>query len=299
MTKIGFIGLGHMGEPMAKNLLKASFELVVYDLSKTKLNIFQSLGAKTTDDHSLMSHKPDIVITMLPSGKEVRHIYENMIFPHIHPNVLLIDCSTIDVETSRSLSQMAEQKKIAMVDAPVSGGVAGAEAGTLTFMVGGSLKAFEQAKPILLKMGKTVIHVGGPGNGQAVKICNNMMLAIQMISVAEGFALAEKLQVPADALFEVASKASGQCWSLTQYCPEPGLVPTSPANKDFKPGFTTEMMLKDLKLSQQMAQNSGASTPLGAMATVLYTSYRNMVGGNDDFSSIIRFIKAKLPKEKA
>lgn len=296
MKKIAFIGLGHMGEPMARNLLKNGSRLIVSDINQEKLKVFKGLGA-TVAEKNFMSEQPEIIITMLPSGKEVRQIYESYIFPNLKSHQLLVDCSTIDVETTRQLALKAQDKKAYMIDAPVSGGVAGAEAGTLTFMVGGNAQAVEQVKPILLQMGKNIIHVGETGSGQAVKICNNMMLAIQMISVAEGFALAEKLNLPASALFEVASKASGQCWSLTQYCPEPNLVPNSPASKNFAPGFTTAMMLKDLRLSQQTAQNVGATTPLGAMATMLYTTHHNLAGGQLDFSSIIRFIKGQFGQQ--
>jgi 3-hydroxyisobutyrate dehydrogenase len=203
----------------------------------------------------------------------------------------LIDSSTIDVETARHVHNAAQQAGFDMVDAPVSGGVAGAEKAALTFMVGGTEKAFVRAKPVLEAMGKTIVHAGKPGNGQAAKICNNMILAVNMIAVSEAFILAERLGLEAQSLFDICSKASGQCWALTTYCPMPGLVPTSPANRDYLPGFTTAMMLKDLRLSQEAAQSMGTKTPLGAAATSLYTVFNN--SGNDkmDFSGIIRMLR--------
>src|SRR6195256_2617249 len=207
------------------------------------------------------------------------------------PATLRIDSSTIDVETSRAVAQAAEGRGLAMVDAPVSGGVSGAEAATLTFMVGGSDEGFARARPVLESMGKTIVHAGGPGTGQAAKICNNMILGASMIVVSEAFLLAEKLGLDAQKLFDIASKSSGQCWSLTSYCPVPGPVPTSPANRDYQAGFTAAMMLKDLKLAQDAAKAAGAETPLGADAAKIYGEYVEAGEGPRDFSGVIRFIR--------
>ena len=230
---------------------------------------------------------------MLPAGSHVRSIYlgDEGIVAQARPDTILIDCSTIDVETARLVAGRAEQAGIAMVDAPVSGGVGGAEAGTLTFMVGGSDAAFEMAKPFLDVMGKTVVHAGGAGNGQAAKICNNMVLGISMIAVSEAFNLADKLGLDRQALFDISSKASGQCWSLTTYCPVPGPVPTSPANRDYKAGFTGAMMLKDLNLAQEAARTTGTATPLGAGAQQLYTLFASDGQADRDFSAIIEFLR--------
>jgi 3-hydroxyisobutyrate dehydrogenase len=223
----------------------------------------------------------------------VRDIYlgDNGAIAGAGPGTLLIDSSTIDVETARVVSAAAERRGLAMLDAPVSGGVGGAQAATLTFMVGGPDAAFERAKPILATMGKTIVHAGGPGNGQAAKICNNMILGVSMIAVSEAFVLAEKLGLNAQKLFDISSKSSGQCWSMTNYCPVPDLVPTSPANRDYQAGFTAAMMLKDLKLAQDAAKAAGATTPLGAEAAKLYDRYVESGETARDFSGIIRFIR--------
>jgi 3-hydroxyisobutyrate dehydrogenase len=238
----------------------------------------------------------DAVITMLPAGQHVRAVYldEKGVIASASAATLLIDCSTIDVDSARIVSAAAKGRALDMVDAPVSGGVAGAAAGTLTFMVGGSDQAFARAEPILKTMGKAIVHAGPSGNGQAAKICNNMMLGIQMISVAEGFALAEKLGLSAAKLFEISSKASGQCWSLTNYCPEPGLVPSAPSNRDYQPGFTAAMMLKDLRLAQQAAASAGAPTPLGAGAAALFALFAGKGREALDFSAIIQMIKGEI-----
>ena len=212
---------------------------------------------------------------------------------HAKPGSLLIDSSTIDVETARNVAASAEAKGILMVDAPVSGGVGGAQGGTLTFMVGGSDEAFEMAKPVLEAMGKTIVHAGGPGNGQAAKICNNMVLGISMIAVSEAFVLAEKLGLDAQKLFDISSKSSGQCWSMTSYCPVPGPVPTSPANRDYEAGFSASMMLKDLRLAQEAARGVRAATPLGAGAAAIYTQYVDGGDGGRDFSGIFRFLRGE------
>jgi 3-hydroxyisobutyrate dehydrogenase len=236
----------------------------------------------------------DIVVTMLPSGKEVREVYlgADGIVMNAKPGTLLIDSSTIDVETARAVGKAAGDKSLMMVDAPVSGGVGGAQGATLTFMVGGPDAAFAKAKPVLEQMGKTIVHAGGAGNGQAAKICNNMILGISMIAVSEAFVLAEKLGLDAQKLFDISSKSSGQCWSMTTYCPVPGPVPTSPANRDYQAGFTAAMMLKDLKLSQEAATSAGAQTPLGAQAGTIYEHFVQSGEAGRDFSGIIRFLRA-------
>jgi 3-hydroxyisobutyrate dehydrogenase len=230
---------------------------------------------------------------MLPAGKHVREVYMGVggIIENANPGTLLIDCSTIDVETAREVASAAEARGLMMLDAPVSGGVGGATAGTLTFMVGGSAQAFTRAQSILEKMGNTIVHAGGAGNGQAAKICNNMILGVSMIAVSEAFVLAEKLGLDHQKLFDISSKSSGQCWSMTSYCPVPGPVPASPANRDYQAGFTADMMLKDLKLAQEAAKASGTVTPLGANAERIYSSYAASGEGARDFSGIIRFIR--------
>ena len=230
---------------------------------------------------------------MLPAGQHVREVYlgPNGIVSAANPGTLLIDCSTIDVESARAVAAEAEKKGLFMVDAPVSGGVGGAAGGTLTFMVGGTAQAFQRAESILQKMGKTIVHAGGAGTGQAAKICNNMILGISMIAVSEAFVMAEKLGLDHQKLFDISSKSSGQCWSLTTYCPVPGPVPTSPANRNYEPGFTVAMMLKDLRLAQEAARAAGANAQMGAEAERLYSAYADSGEGGRDFSGIVRFIR--------
>ena len=291
MTRIGFIGIGNMGGPMAANLVKAGHAVTVFDLSAACLEKAAAAGCQVAETTDQAVSGANVVITMLPAGPQVRAVYETHILPHAGPETLLLDCSTIDVETARAVQAQAAERGLAMLDAPVSGGVTGAAAGSLTFMVGGEASAFAAAKPYLEVMGGTLVHCGGPGTGQAAKICNNMMLGIQMISVAEAFGLAEKLGLAADRLFEVSSKASGQCWSLTSYCPEPGLVPSSPANRAYQPGFTAAMMLKDLALARAAAGAAGADTPLGEKAAALYEKFIKSGDGEVDFSGIITMIR--------
>src|ERR1700754_3477783 len=265
MARIGFIGLGNMGLPMAQNLIKAGHQVEGVDVNPASVEKLKAAGGTGVETAKIAAARADVVITMLPSGKEVREIYLGVggIVENANAGTLLIDCSTIDVESARVVSAAAEARGLLMLDAPVSGGVGGASAGTLTFMVGGSERAFERALSILQAMGKTIVHAGGAGNGQAAKICNNMILGISMIAVCESFLLAEKLGLDADKLFEIASQSSGQSWAMTGYCPVPGLVPTSPANRDYQAGFTAAMMLKDLKLAQDASSAAGASTALG------------------------------------
>ena len=291
MSVVGFIGVGNMGGPMAANLIKAGHSVKAFDLSPSAVDRAVEEGATAVGSAAEAAFDSDVVITMLPAGTHVRSVYEDEVFGHGREGALFIDCSTIDVETARSVHESAAEKGYLMVDAPVSGGIMGAAAGTLTFMCGGSDEAFDLAKPILDQMGKTIVHAGGPGNGQAAKICNNMMLGIQMISVCEAFNLAEKLGLDAQKLFDVSSTASGQCWSLTTYCPVPGPVETSPANRDYAPGFTSAMMLKDLNLAQGAAGAFGATTPMGEKAAALYAEFCQ--GGSEgvDFSGIIKMLK--------
>jgi len=295
MARIGFIGLGNMGLPMAQNLLKADHTVEGVDVSSAAVDKLKASGGAGVETAKTAAARADVVITMLPSGKEVREVYlgSSGIIDNANAGTLLIDCSTIDVETARAVAAAAEKKGLLMLDAPVSGGVGGATAGTLTFMVGGSAQAFTRAETILQKMGKTIVHAGGAGNGQAAKICNNMMLAISMIGVSEGFMLAKRLGLDFQKLFDVASTSSGQSWALTNYCPVPGPVPTSPANRDYQAGFTAAMMLKDLLLAQQAANAVGASTPLGASAAQLFTLFVNGGHAAKDFSGIIRMLDGK------
>ncbi|MBM3569511.1 MAG: 3-hydroxyisobutyrate dehydrogenase [Alphaproteobacteria bacterium] len=291
MTKIAFLGLGNMGGPMARNLIKAGHQVTGYDPVPAAIETAAKAGARKAGSIAEAVSGAEAVVTMLPAGAQVREAYAAIVAA-TPKGTLLIDSSTIDVASARAVEKLAADKGHDMVDAPVSGGVGGAEAATLTFMVGGSARAFERAKPLLEKMGKTIVHAGAPGNGQAAKICNNMILGVAMIGTCEAFALAEKLGLPAQTLFDISSKSSGQSWSMTSYCPVPGPVPTSPANRDYKPGFTAAMMLKDLKLAQEAAQAAGAATPLGASAAQLYGLFCNAGQAGADFSGIIRMLRS-------
>ncbi|MBT6443172.1 MAG: 3-hydroxyisobutyrate dehydrogenase [Alphaproteobacteria bacterium] len=292
MSDIGFIGVGNMGAPMVKNLVAAGHSVTAFDLSAVALDQAVAAGATPAADIGAVAAGRDVVITMLPAGEHVRSVYLDAggVLEKASAGALLADCSTVDVESARAVHAKAAAAGLEMVDAPVSGGVGGADAGTLTFMVGGSEAAFGRAEAVLANMGKTVIHAGGAGSGQAAKVCNNMVLGISMIAVSEAFALADKLGLDRQKLFDISSTASGQCWSLTNYCPVPGPVPASPANRDYQAGFTAAMMLKDLRLSQQAAADSGATTELGAEATALYERF--CAAGNDsvDFSGIFKMV---------
>jgi 3-hydroxyisobutyrate dehydrogenase len=296
MAGIGFIGLGNMGLPMARNLLKAGHQVTGYDVVGAALDAAVAAGAGRAVSASAAAAGAEVVLTMLPEGRHVREVYlgDDGIIARAKPGSLLIDCSTIDVDSARAVNQAAAARGLEVLDAPVSGGVAGAEGATLTFMVGGSDAGMARARPILELMGKAVVHTGPSGNGQAAKICNNMLLAISMVGVCEAFVLAERLGLPAEKLFEVSSKSSGQCWALTSYCPVPGLVPTSPANREYRPGFTAAMMAKDLRLAQNAAQAVDAPTPMGAQARALYALFANRGHGGLDFSAIIRMIAGHL-----
>lgn len=293
MASIGFIGLGNMGGPMARNLVQAGHRLRVYDLSASAVERVVEAGAEAASGVAAATQDADFVITMLPAGEHVREVYlgEDGVLAAAAPGTLLVDCSTIDVATAREMSVVAATADLDMLDAPVSGGVAGAEAATLTFMVGGSPHAFAAAQPILAAMGKTVIHAGSAGTGQAAKICNNLILGVSMIAVCEAFVLAEKLGLAAQTLFDVASRSSGQCWSLTSYCPVPGPVPGSPANRDYRAGFSAGMMLKDLRLAESAASQVAATTALGAEAAGLYAAFVARGEANTDFSGIITMIR--------
>lgn len=293
MAKIGFIGLGNMGLPMAGNLVKGGHEVGGFDLVGENMGRAASRGITGRSSAEDAVTGVDIVVTMLPAGKHVLDVYGSGVLKTAKPGTLFIDSSTIDVSSARQAHNLAAQAKMLSLDAPVSGGVGGAEAATLTLMCGGSKDAFAKAQPALEAMGKKVVHCGDAGAGQAAKICNNMILGISMIAVCEGFALAEKLGLSHQALFDVASTSSGQCWSLTSYCPVPGPVPTSPANNDYKPGFASALMLKDLKLAQEAASAAGATTPLGAAAAQIFGMHNAWGEGGKDFSGIIHLIRGK------
>jgi 3-hydroxyisobutyrate dehydrogenase len=290
MTTIGFIGLGNMGNPMAANLVKAGYAVQGFDLVPENLKTARDNGVVVMANGVAAAKDAEIVITMLPAGKHVLSVYED-IAPKAAKGTLFIDSSTIDVDSARRAHAIAGKHGLLSIDAPVSGGTGGAAAGTLTFMAGGSKEAFAKAEPVLQPMAGRIVHCGDAGAGQAAKICNNMILGVSMIGVSEAFVLAEKLGLSHQALFDVASTSSGQCWSLTTYCPVPGPVPASPANRNYQPGFAAALMLKDLKLAQEAAQQSGAVTPLGAEAAQLYAVFNAQGHGGTDFSGIIKFLR--------
>lgn len=289
MARIGFIGLGNMGLPMAGNLVRAGHEVAGFDLGAAPMAALVAAGGTAAASAEEAARGAEIVITMLPAGRQVREVVTPALAETTAPSAIFIDSSTIDVATAREVSGLLPRP---MLDAPVSGGVMGAENATLTFMVGGTETAFAQARPVLAAMGRNIVHCGAAGAGQAAKACNNMLAAISMIGTGEAFILAEKLGLSHQALFDVASTSSGQCWSLTTYCPVPGPVPTSPANRDYKPGFAAALMRKDLGLAQQAASEFGAATPLGAMALKLYESFCEAGGGGTDFSGIIQALRS-------
>jgi len=290
MATIAFIGLGNMGGPMAANLVKAGHKVVAFDLVEASRNQARSDGAVIAESAPAAVKSAEVVVTMLPAGRHVLSVWGEVV-PAMSKGALIIDCSTIDVESAKQAHVLAAKHGVASVDAPVSGGTGGAKAATLTFMCGGDDKAFAAAKPVLEKMGKKIVHCGGAGAGQAAKICNNMILGISMIAVGEAFTLAEKLGLSHQALFDVASTSSGQCWSLTSYCPVPGPVPASPANNDYKPGFASALMLKDLTLAQDAATATGAATPLGKHAQEIYKAFDAAGNGGMDFSGVVNFIR--------
>src|SRR3984885_10582336 len=295
MPHIGFIGLGNMGGPMAANLIKAGEHVSGFDVVDASREASARDGVQIVGNAKACVENADIVISMLPAGEHVLSVWKDVL-PAANQGALFIDCSTIDVESARKAHGLAAERGIATLDAPVSGGVGGAKAATLTFMVGGSQHAFERGKPVLERMGKRVVHCGEAGNGQAAKICNNMILGISMIAVSEAFVLGEKLGLSHQALFDVASASSGQCWSLTSYCPVPGPVPASPANNEYKPGFASALMVKDLTLAQDAAKAAGAATPLGKHAQEIYKAFDAAGHGGVDFSGIIQHVRGLAGK---
>ena len=288
--KIGFIGLGNMGGPMAANLVAAGHTVLGFDLSLDAREAARASGVAVAASPAEAAADADAVVTMLPAGRHVVQVWTELA-DAVRAGMPVIDSSTIDVDSARQAHALLAAKGCLTLDAPVSGGTGGAAAGTLTFMVGGTAEAFAAGEPILGKMGKRIVHCGGAGAGQAAKICNNMILGISMAGVCEAFALAEKLGLSHQALFDVASTSSGQCWSLTSYCPVPGPVPASPANRDYRPGFAAALMLKDLRLAQEAALASGAVTPLGAQAAQIYGLFESLGHGSEDFSAIIRMLR--------
>ena len=290
MAKIGFIGLGNMGLPMAKNLINADHDVIGFDLVEECMSNLVDAGGRSGKQLEDCVSDVNVVITMLPEGKHVDAVYNNGILGTAAKDTLLIDCSTIDVDTARSVGGEAKKLGYNMVDAPVSGGTGGAQAGTLTFMVGGEEHTFNLAKPYLDIMGKNIVHAGGMGNGQAAKICNNMILGISMIAVSESFAMAEKLGLSAQNLFDITSSSSSQCWAMTSYLPVPGPVPASPANNDYQPGFTGAMMAKDMKLARDAAILSGQKTELADSALLMYERFLAEGGSSKDFSAIYKMI---------
>ena len=295
MASIAFIGLGNMGGPMAANLVKAGHKVTAFDLVAASRDQAKADGAAIAESSVGSVKGADVVVTMLPAGKHVISVWTEVI-PSMAKGALIIDCSTIDVESAKQAHALAAKHGMLSIDAPVSGGTGGAKGATLTFMCGGEDKAFAAAKPVLENMGKRIVHCGGAGAGQAAKICNNMILGISMIAVGEAFALAEKLGLSHQALFDVASTSSGQCWALTSYCPVPGPVPASPANNGYKPGFASNLMVKDLTLAQDAAGATGAATPLGKHAQEIYKAFDAAGHGGVDFSGIIQHVRGLAGK---
>jgi 3-hydroxyisobutyrate dehydrogenase len=293
MAVIGFIGLGHMGGPMSANLVKAGHTVRGFDLSPAVLEVAEEHGVTPVGSVADAASGADAVITMLPGGQQVLECYAGGVLAAAAPGTLLIDSSTVDVADARKAHQLATEAGFGALDAPVSGGTAGADAGTLTFMVGGSEENFRRAQPVLDPMARKVIHCGGPGNGQVTKMCNNLILGASMIAVSEAFVLGERLGVSHQALYDVASVSTGQCWALTTNCPVPGMVATSRADHDYEPGFTAALMLKDLMLAASAAEQSGTDTAVGRLATELYRRFNDEGGGGYDFAAIIKSIRER------
>ncbi|MEQ8556944.1 MAG: 3-hydroxyisobutyrate dehydrogenase [Henriciella sp.] len=296
MTKLAFIGLGNMGSGMCANLAKGGFEVTAFDLNEEAVKQAVSAGATKAGSIKDAVSDVDVVVTMLPAGKHVHQVYfgDDGVAANAKPGTLFLDCSTIAVEEAREAAKKAGEAGFAYMDAPVSGGVAAAEGGTLTFMVGGPEEGYERAKPVLEKMAKNVFHAGAAGNGQVAKIANNMLLGISMIGTCEAFNLAEKLGLDAQTFFDISSTASGQCWSMTSYCPAPGPVPAAPSNRDYKPGFAVAMMLKDLKLALASAEGAGAETPLGHHAEEIYAKLDEDGHAGLDFSGVMKRIRGEI-----
>ncbi len=299
MTRIAFIGLGNMGGGMAANLAKGGHDVRAFDLSAEALKRAEANGCLPAASAGEAVAEAEAVITMLPAGKHVREVYETAVIGQAPASAILIDCSTIDVATAREEIEKARAAGYQMVDAPVSGGIAAAEAGTLTFMVGGTDEAFARARPSLDVMGKAVIHAGAPGAGQAAKICNNMLLGASMVATCEAFVLAGKLGLDLQTFFDISSRASGQCWSMTSYCPVPGVGPETPADRDYEGGFAAALMLKDLRLAMEAATSVDAYTPMGAHAEELYARFADLGGAGKDFSAIIKMIDDSWPAPTA
>ena len=285
--KVGFIGLGNMGLPMAENLYEAGHEIIGFDLKKeikAKFSVFNEIGHVVKDKQ--------VIFTMLPSGREVMDVYRQIV-PLCASGAVMVDCSTIDVNSAHFVGNLAKESHLLTLDAPVSGGVIGAEQGTLTFMIGGDQKGFDNIKPLFDVMGKKAVYCGHSGSGQAAKICNNMILGVSMIGVCEAFSLADKIGLDRQKMFEVSSNSSGQCWSLNTYCPAPGVGPKSPSDNQYEPGFATELMLKDLLLAQEAAEQVNAHTPLGKHASNIYQDLVKNGGLGKDFSFVLPFLKDK------
>lgn len=295
MTTIGFIGLGHMGMPMMKNLLKAGFTVHVHDIMPQAVKTAETLGALSVKSVAELAKKSEIVITMVQTSEQVADLCLRLdgIFPNANPGLLYIDCSSIDITTSKYLHDEADKLRIHMLDAPVSGGVAGAESATLTLMIGGREEDVMRAQPAFKALGRNIIHAGGAGMGQAAKICNNLLLGITMVGVSEAFTLAQNLGLDPKKFFDISSHASGQCWSMTSYCPVPHIIDNVPSNRDYQPGFMAKMMLKDLRLGQHAAESANTVIPLGSVATELYELYVNQGYGEKDFSGIITLLAGK------
>lgn len=296
MTKVGFIGLGNMGSGMCANLAKAGHDVIAFDLNAEAVKAAAAQGAKGASTLQEAVAGAEVVVTMLPAGKHVLGVYfgPDGVSTYVPADAVFLDCSTISVEDARAAADKAASAGFDMVDAPVSGGTAAATAGTLTFMVGGPDKAFERAKPFLEIMGANIVHAGAAGNGQVAKIANNMLLGISMIGTCEAFALAEKLGLDAQTFFDISSTASGQCWSMTKYCPAPGPVPNAPSNNDYKPGFAVDMMLKDLRLAQSASKSASAQTKLGELALKTYASLSEDGHGGLDFSAVMKRLKSEI-----
>ncbi|MBC9033563.1 3-hydroxyisobutyrate dehydrogenase [Sphingomonas sp. JC676] len=291
MARVAFIGLGNMGGGMAANLAKNGHDVRAFDLSAEALDKAKKAGCLPAATAEEAIAGAEAIVTMLPAGRHVEAVYTDSVFDHAEPGAILIDCSTIDVDTARRVAEAAAARGLMAVDAPVSGGIAAANAGTLTFMVGGSVAAFERAEPFLSDMGKTVIHAGAGGAGQAAKICNNMLLGAEMIATCEAFVLAEKLGLDLQKFYDISSVSSGQSWSMTSYCPVPGVGPETPADRDYQGGFAAPLMLKDLKLAMEAAESVGADTPMGKRAAELYQAFVDGEGAGLDFSGIIKTLR--------
>lgn len=294
MTNFAFIGLGHMGGRMAPHFVKAGHEVFAFDLSPEAMARAKDSGCRTAKSAAAAVQEAEVVITVLPGGKDVSALYSEEILPNAYARALLIDCSTIDVETARMVGAAAQKRGYRFADAPVSGGTAAAAAGALTFMAGCGSDVFADVEAALAPMAKAVIHAGDVGAGQAAKICNNMLLGISMIGLCESFALAERLGLDPERFFDIASKSSGQCWSLTAYCPWPGVGPEAASDNSYEPGFSSAMMLKDLKLAQEAAARSGAATPLGAQAEATYALFDRLGFAGKDFSAVLQMLRGNL-----